>query len=296
MRDIKNAPIMLGVFFVLLFLLTPEVGQTATVSSSLNVSVSAIVPAPQPPEEPITAVQFTGFGYPNSELTLERNGTFLATISTDSNAFFDLLIEMDPGTYTFSIYGEDADGRMGPVFNISVTLTSGATSTITGIFLGPTIEADKTSVQIGDTIIFSGITIPNSNLNLFITSEAVDSHAIISDSNGFWSKSLIAGEDLLTLGNHEARARTTSDGGDISEYSNSLIFIVTEADEPPPTDPCEYSSPADLNCDGYVNLIDFNILMYYWEQNQPANIRADINRDGIVNIIDFSIMMFYWTG
>ncbi|MBU0612866.1 dockerin type I repeat-containing protein [Patescibacteria group bacterium] len=293
MRSTKNASIIFGVFFVLLVFFVPEIGRAATVESTLNVSVSAIVQAPPPPEEPDTIVRFTGLAYPGSELTFEKNGTFLATVPADPAARFDVAIEMDPGTYTFSIYGEDVDGREGPVFNISVTLTSGVTVTITGIFLGPTIEADKSSVQVGDTITLLGITIPDSDVDLFISSETVTSYDTGSDNDGLWSQSLIAGKDLLTPGNHEARSKATSNGGEVSEFSKTVAFTVTDEEKP---DPCEFATPGDLNCDGYVDLVDFSILMFYWEQSNPANERADINSDGIVDIIDFSIMMFYWTG
>lgn len=52
--------------------------------------------------------------------------------------------------------------------------------------------------------------------------------------------------------------------------------------------------PADLNCDGRVNLTDLSILLYYWQQ-KGAGIKADINKDGIVNLIDFSVMLYWWT-
>ncbi|MFA6272528.1 MAG: dockerin type I domain-containing protein [Patescibacteria group bacterium] len=293
MRSIKNASIIVGVFFVLIFSIIPSVVNSDTVSGSHSVSVSAVVQAPQPPEEPKTVVQFTGLAYPNSELTLLRNGTFLTNITTNSSAEFDIAIEMNPGTYTFTIYGEDVNGLAGPIFNISVTLNSGVTLSITGIFLGPTIEADRTSVKTGETITFSGYTAPNSQVDLFISPETVDSYSITSNNNGLWSLSLIAGEDLMNSGNHQARSNATSGNGDISEYSKTITFTVTEDVEP---NPCELASPADLNCDGHVNLVDFSILMFYWQEKNPANARADINKDDIVNIVDFSIMMFYWTG
>lgn len=52
--------------------------------------------------------------------------------------------------------------------------------------------------------------------------------------------------------------------------------------------------PADLNCDGRVNLTDFSILLYYWQQ-KGKGIKADINKDDIVNLIDFSVMLYWWT-
>ncbi|MFH0853702.1 MAG: dockerin type I repeat-containing protein [bacterium] len=275
------------------FVLVSQPAEAATVSDTLNVSVTATVLSPEPPEEPETAVRFQGLAYPGTELTFQENGTFLATVPTDPAARFDVAITIDPGTYTFSIFGDDVDGREGPVFQISLTLTSGVTATITGIFLGPTIEADKDSMEIGETITIFGITVPDSTVNLFVSSEEETTHTVEADSDGLWSKSLVAGEELLNPGNHEARSKATSPGDSVSEFSKTVAFTITEEEEP---DPCEFSSLGDLNCDGYVNLVDFSILMFYWQTTNPANPRADINQDGIVDIIDFSIMMFYWTG
>jgi hypothetical protein len=52
-------------------------------------------------------------------------------------------------------------------------------------------------------------------------------------------------------------------------------------------------SQGDLNCDGFVNLVDFSILLFNWN---TASTVADINKDGTVSLPDFSIMLFYWTG
>ncbi len=47
----------------------------------------------------------------------------------------------------------------------------------------------------------------------------------------------------------------------------------------------------DINNDGWVDLTDFSILLYYWKTSNPT---ADLNNDGIVNLTDFSIMLFHW--
>jgi len=47
----------------------------------------------------------------------------------------------------------------------------------------------------------------------------------------------------------------------------------------------------DLNSDGWVDLTDFSILLFWWG---TSNSTADINGDGIVNLTDFSIMLFHW--
>lgn len=49
---------------------------------------------------------------------------------------------------------------------------------------------------------------------------------------------------------------------------------------------------ADLNNDGYVNSVDFGIMMSFW--NYTTLPVADINQDNIVNSVDFGIMMSQW--
>ena len=51
----------------------------------------------------------------------------------------------------------------------------------------------------------------------------------------------------------------------------------------------------DLNCDVRVNLIDFSILIHWFDSNSyPFGI--DTNSDAEINLSDFSVMMYYWTG
>ncbi|MCA9360257.1 hypothetical protein KC850_04480, partial [Candidatus Kaiserbacteria bacterium] len=54
---------------------------------------------------------------------------------------------------------------------------------------------------------------------------------------------------------------------------------------------------ADLNRDTKVNLIDFSILLFWWNSNGgDSDPPADINRDGNVSLTDFSRLLFNWTG
>lgn len=50
---------------------------------------------------------------------------------------------------------------------------------------------------------------------------------------------------------------------------------------------------ADLNCDGYVDIIDFSI-MYYWFERTNIPARVDLRSDGRVDLADFSVMAAYW--
>jgi hypothetical protein len=50
---------------------------------------------------------------------------------------------------------------------------------------------------------------------------------------------------------------------------------------------------ADLNCDGYVDIVDFSIMYYWFDKSNPPQ-RVDLSKDGKVDIYDFSIMAYYW--
>jgi hypothetical protein len=59
----------------------------------------------------------------------------------------------------------------------------------------------------------------------------------------------------------------------------------------PPSDSCR--TVADLNCDGYVDIVDFSI-MYYWYEKDQVPARVDLAADGVIDLADFSVMAFYW--
>ncbi|MCK4800344.1 hypothetical protein KAS31_05175, partial [Candidatus Parcubacteria bacterium] len=91
-------------------------------------------------------------------------------------------------------------------------------------------------------------------------------------------------------GDHSVRSKAVSPESEISPFSQSLKFKLLEEKEE------KVSQGADLNSDGKIDLVDFSIMLYFWEQSDPSNIYVDMNSDGIVNLTDFSIMMYYWTG
>lgn len=262
---------------------------------ALEVSVSATVPSAAPPEVPETQVHFLGLAYPGSQVTIQKDGVNVAVVQANPNATFDVTITVDPGSYTFIVFGTDADGVQGSSFQTTLTLTAGTTVTVSGIFLGPTITVEEPTYTVGDTVTLFGITAPESTVTLLMSSPDETPFTVDADANGQWVRSFIAGADTLTVGDHEARAKAIATDSSVSEYSKTVDFAVAAA-APVEPDPCDGKNVSDLNCDGKVNLVDFSIMLFYWQQRNPANARADINTDGIVNIVDFSILLFHWTG
>ncbi|KKW01316.1 MAG: hypothetical protein UY34_C0014G0007 [Parcubacteria group bacterium GW2011_GWA2_48_9] len=285
------------------FLMVPLIAVVAGFSYAFaqlsdQVIVTATVPS-SPPLEEETTVRFTGLAYPGSDVTIRRNGTILATVPADPQARFDVSVNIDPGIYTFTVFGEDVQGRFGRESNFTLSLTEGTITTISGIFLGPTIEVTASAIQIGDTVTTLGATAPGSDVTLFVSSTLTGAGGVITsadstfqvqaDGDGLWSRAFIASD--LGVGTHDMRAKAASPDDQISEFSNTLRVEVAAA-----PDACTGMSPGDINCDGSVNLIDFSIMLFFWQQTSPSNARADINADSVVNIVDFSIMLFHWTG
>ena len=56
-------------------------------------------------------------------------------------------------------------------------------------------------------------------------------------------------------------------------------------------DATEITCLGDYNSDGWVDLTDFLIMLFYWNKNNAAH---DLSGDGKVNLTDFSILLFHW--
>jgi len=260
------------------------------VLSAATVSISAVVQDPNPPQNP-TIVVFKGLAYPQSQVTLMNGGSVVATVPADPTAKFEVQISgLATGIYNFSLFAEDALGRVGRTTSFALSITQGTTTTVSGIFLGPTIQANGTSFDLDDTISLIGATAPNSQVTIFVSSEEEQTFSATADGSGLWVKQMLGTQ--LGEGSHSARAKAVSTTSEISGFSNTVSFSVSDA----APQPCDGKSPGDLNCDGRVNLQDFSILLFFWKQTNPSNPRADINGSGQVTIQDLSILLFWWTG
>lgn len=252
-------------------------------AGAINLAVTATVGNTGQPANP--TVEFRGRASASTTVTVKRDGTDITSQVTDAQARFDIdLVDQPTGQHTYDILANDAVGREHASATFALNLSSGGVVLITGIFLGPTIDVNKESLTIGETVTIFGRTAPSSALTL-----EVDTHnyTFTADSSGDWTKSINTTE--LGTGTHTATAMAVAESTS-SEDSLQATFAVH------PAAPCDGKSRADLNCDGRVNLTDFSILLFFWLQTNPSNDRADINLDGTVTIIDFSIMLFQWTG
>jgi hypothetical protein len=72
--------------------------------------------------------------------------------------------------------------------------------------------------------------------------------------------------------------------------SVSLLTATTLIAQTQPTTACD----ADLNEDGFVNLIDYSILVQHFDLTGPGDTPADINHDNQVNLLDYSALVAHF--
>ncbi|MCC6563658.1 hypothetical protein IT087_02090 [Candidatus Uhrbacteria bacterium] len=248
----------------------------------------------EPPAASSTSVTFRGRAYPLSRVTVLKDGQIAITTIAGPDAMFDItLTGLSSGTFTFSLYSESATGRRSSLFTFPVVVTQGANTTVSGIFLSPTIEVDKEIVKHGDIVQIFGQAAPTAAITIQVNSEPVFVNAD-SDASGVYLYAFNTG--IIELGDHTTKS-SASIGGAASAYSPVVGFLVNETGEGPPKPAC---GRADLNCDGKVNLVDFSIAAFWYKRAlsaafSPIEVER-LNGDGKIDLVDFSIMAYYWTG
>ncbi len=276
----------------------------------ISFSVGAVLPPPGPvadvggggigpgavypalPPAPVLTIE--GWAYPYSRAVLLQDGKKIQETRTVLGGKFAFpILELKQGTYTFSVWAEDPDGRKSPTYSTTLTVVSGTKTSISKIFLGPTIELATTTIMLGKKLEALGYSTPDSVIEILIQPREAQVSAediikkIKSDRDGKWNLSFNVSS--LQAGTYSIKARSFLSEKEISDFSNILYFGVGKA----PTISLDFCGRADINKDKKVNLVDFSILLYHWETD---NVSADINADGKVNLTDFSIMMYCWTG
>ncbi len=299
----KTRFIILLAGIILLFFPVLGYCQTPTVDISVSARVE-VAPGEEEEEEeevvptggggggavvptPAAKIVFKGRAYPNAFLTILRNDVVTATFLAKSSGLFKKELTGIPGgIYTFGIWAEDTKGRKSVTLSFTVSILAERTTTISGIFISPTISLTPTQVERGNKVNILGQAFPESQINIFISSPRETVKEAFTDEKGKWAYKLNTAS--LEEREHKARAKALFGDGEQSPFSQTLSFLVLA----PGALVCQ---GADLNFDGRIDLIDFSILLYFWGQTRPANRCADINFDGIVDLVDFSIMMYYWT-
>ena len=237
------------------------------------------------------SVILSGRAYPLSKLIVLKDGQIAVSTIAGPDARFEVsLTGLSLGNYNFVVYGEDNKGIRSSLFTFSLYITSGAATRVGGIFITPTIAADKSEVKRGDNIAIFGQSVPQAEVTIAVNSEEDIFIKTAADKDGVYFQNLDTAP--LALGQHSAKSKAASDG-ELSSFGKAIGFLVgakntlfTQAVTP---------LKGDLNKDSRVNLADFSIAAYRYNRPSPPAV-VDLNDDEKVDLIDFSIMAHYWTG
>lgn len=279
--------------------------------SSCIFDTSGCTPPPQPPSPPPpsgggggggyipleTKVIFSGRAYPGSEVTLLKDAEIVATTISDNNANFNItLTGISGGSYIFSLYSEDKEGRRSSLVTFPVNIITGGTVNVSGIFISPTIAVDKSEVKKGDIISIFGQSVKNADITIQISSENEFFVKTKSDDNGAYLYNFQTID--LEYGDHFTKSRANL-GDKFSPFSKAVSFrvgtrnVLIEKEVKCP-------KKADLNNDCRVNLVDFSIAAYWYKRQLSESFKLiekqKLNGDGKIDLVDFSIMAYYWTG
>ena len=275
---------------------------TLTCNSNCTFNTSACTSAPPPSSGggggggytavPVTtSVVFSGRAYSKSTVTLLKDAQIAATTIADANANFQVSVSgISGGNYIFAVYSEDSKGIRSSLLTFPVSVTSGITTNVGGIFIAPTIAVDKSEVKRGDNIAIFGQSAPNGEITVAISSEEEFFGKTAADQNGAYLYNFDTAQ--LDMGQHFTKSKAARDGT-ISSFSKAISFAIgtknVVAELP------KVAAKGDMNSDKRVNLVDFSIAAYWYKRISPLA-SVDLNSDSKVDLVDFSIMAFYWTG
>ena len=172
----------------------------------------------------VTSIIFDGRAYPKSAITLLKDAQIVATTVAGADANFQMtLAGLSAGNYIFSVYSEDGKGIRSSLLTFPVSVTSGATTKVSGIFIAPTIAVDKSEVKRGDNIAIFGQSIPDSEITISVNSEEEFFNKVKADTNGAYLYNFDT--TLLDMGQHFTKSKATRDGA-ISSFSKVISFAV----------------------------------------------------------------------
>lgn len=268
----------------------PPVSHTVSISASVG---SAVVIVPGGGTSggvilPQTAVSFSGYAYPNAQVSLLKQGELKTTVKADSTGYFSITLEEKYNSnILYSLFAQDVSGNRSLLLNYPMVVQVGYITELSGIRFAPTIVIDKSQVRVGDYLTVNGYALPQNDMEVNIVGVANKVFTLTSSSDG--SYKIVLPLTDLPRGAYSIYINYKND----TRVSKLIKFTIGESNIFF-TD-ASSSIPGDCNADKKIDLIDFSILAFWYGKPNPPKC-VDTNGDGIINLIDFSILAFYWTG
>lgn len=266
-----------------------------TVSDIKILDITATVSGAQQPGtggsgSNLTQITFTGLSFPGAKLTVLKDGSRYTTLVVGPDGNFRISVNGLPnGNYQFAIYAQDKNGIESSSYVANVQVIQNQPVAYNNILIPPTLSTSNTVIGVGQNFVLYGYSTPGSNVLAEIPGVSVLGSAV-ADSTGLYQIALSANFDpgLIYI---RTRAELNGYQSNYSKPIQLLVYTGTQIPAPPP----ELAVCVDFNKDNRINLIDFSILLFWFDKNSPPA-RVDCNRDNKIDIKDFSILMYFWTG
>ncbi len=248
---------------------------------------------PSPPE---TGAVFSGRAYPNRSVTLLKDAQVAASTVAGSDAHFSMRVTgLTTGNYLFSLYSEDHRGVRSSLLTFPLSVTEGTITNVTGIFIAPSIDVDKSEVRRGDDIAIFGQTTPEADVTIEVSGSPSFFAQAVSDKDGIYLHYLNTAP--LDYQAYYAKSKAAIEGVAVSSFSQAVSFLV--GTKTVFKERVEILK-GDLNGNGRVNLVDFSIAAYWYRRPLSSAMKEieceQLNCDGKIDLVDFSIMAYHWTG
>lgn len=246
------------------------------------------------PEDTTGSAVFSGRAYPDSVVKILKDGQITATTASGNDGGFETtLSNLTAGAYSFAVYAYDNNGEKSDTITYRRNIAEREIIEISPIIIAPTVNSEKVEVKKNESVAIYGQSIPGEEITIEVTSSGKDfSRTETAGSDGIYSFKIET--DELDYGKYKVQAKAILADNLSSEFSDPVYFTVSTrtllADAK-----SGYFKSGDYNGDYKINLIDFSILLYWYERSSfPASM--DLNGDKKVDIVDFSILIYYWAG
>lgn len=254
--------------------------------SNAKIFTVTSIPLPPPPSaggQP-TEIKFSGQAYPGAKITIfakkfnEEFPVKQEDIISPTGEFSVDYIGILHGNYNYSLVIEDKEGHRSQVksYNLGVYANS---LNAKDIFAPPTLWLLRAVITKGDFLYVSGYAGSGDDVNLEIDDRIITG-SVKADDNGRYK--WLVNTAGLSFGNHKVRAKQSGGFAKISEWSPTVVFVISELINP----------NTDFNNDGIVNINDWSVFLSRWgSKDEGLRKQIDLNGDGKVNISDFSVFI-----
>jgi hypothetical protein len=265
-----------------------------TITEDINISVT--IPKSGGGGDGYTSLTINGYAYPNAVVTILRNGSVVGTAVADASGKFSKTASVLGGIATIGVWARDDLGLNSQTSEITVYLTHNALFEISDLYLSPTISLSRTMALPGVTVRVFGSSFPQSLIRLFTDIPEIDPTTyVVTNANGHWEYFL--NTTGLAYKTYSIQANSQSEILKLTSPLSQKIKLQIGAILPPFPEGITCTG-VDFNGDGKVDVIDFSIMLFYWELNplevEPPNACVDQDGNNLVNIYDFSRLMYGW--